>query len=157
MLEATQRLLDRLLFIFYCEDHPQQLINNQTVERVTQAAALLPGETSTRVYASLKALFREVDAGSPLASGARVPGYNGELFKPHRIIDRIDLPDSLHDRKYHVAGPDGARAIEGVWGLHVYDFWSELNEYLLGHIFEESLSDLEKLDPLTEVLGQGEA
>jgi len=25
--------------------------------------------------------------------------------------------------------------------LHVYDFWTELNEHLLGHIFEESLSD----------------
>lgn len=146
LLEATQRLLDRLLFIYYCEDHPQQLIQDKTIERVTESSRLLPGGKGTRVYEYIKALFREIDVGSPPASGLKVPGYNGELFKLHRIIDEIDLPDSLHDKVYMAPGADGdSRIIKGVWGLHVYDFWSELNQHLLGHIFEESLSDLEQL------------
>ena len=48
-------------------------------------------------------------------------------------------------------GPDGERLVQGVWGLHVYDFWSELNEYLLGHIFEESLSDLNDIGMASEL------
>lgn len=152
LLEATQRLLDRLLFIFYCEDHPQQLIPKNTVKTVTDAARGLPGGTNTRVYGFLKALFKEIDAGSPRDSGLKVPGYNGELFKHHRIIDNIDLPDSLHDKKYETDIRDGTpRHIEGVWGLHVFDFWSELNEHLLGHIFEESLSDLADLGSTSHV------
>jgi hypothetical protein len=151
LLQATQRLLDRMLFIYYCEDHPESLIPHDTVKRVADAARTLPGGSDNKVYTSLKQLFREVDAGSPPASGVRVAGYNGELFKDHPIIDHIDLPDSLHDRRYIVnEGVGGRRVIRGVWGLDVFDFWSELNEHLLGHIFEESLSDLEQLGLSTQ-------
>lgn len=146
LLQATQRLLDRLLFIYYCEDHPQQLISDGTVKAVTNAARQLPGTSNTKVYEYLKVLFREVDAGSPEASGVRVTGYNGELFKDHWIIDHIDLPDSLHDKPYRIQeSQNRVRVVQGVWGLYIYDFWTELNEHLLGHIFEESLSDLEEL------------
>ena len=146
LLHATQRLLDRLLFIYYCEDHPQQLLPDGTTANVTKAARSLPGVRNSKVYAALKELFREIDVGSPPASGLHVAGYNGELFKDHWIIDHIDLPDALHDKRYMTLDPHGSpRHIQGVWGLHEYDFWSELNEHLLGHIFEESLSDLHEL------------
>jgi hypothetical protein len=146
LLQATQRLLDRLLFVYYCEDHPQQLIPNGTIASVAKAARSLPGRSNSKVYAALKDLFREIDAGSPPGSGVTVAGYNGELFKDHWIIDHIDLPDTLHDTAYVTVDPRGeVRRIEGAWGLHEYDFWSELNEHLLGHIFEESLSDLHEL------------
>ena len=146
VLEATQRLLDRMLFLYYTEDHPDRLIPPETVKTVTEAARRLPGSNPHRVYDSLKALFAEVDQGSPLTSGIRISAYNGELFKRHSIIDEINLPDTLHDKLYHVREPDGHfRTIEGVWGLHGFDFWQELNEHLLGHIFEESLSDIPAL------------
>src|SRR5262249_48915591 len=105
LLEATQRLLDRLLFVYYCEDHPQELIPDRTIETLTDAARKLPGQSGPRVYEFLKNLFREIDLGSPPASGLQVAAYNGELFKPHRIIDQIDLPDSLHDKRYSIQGP----------------------------------------------------
>jgi hypothetical protein len=99
------------------------------------------------VYDSLKLLFREVDAGSHTANVIKIDGYNGELFKDHPIIDHIDLPDALHDRRYQARDPGGkVRLVQGAWGLHVYDFWLELDEHLLGHIFEQSLSDLADID-----------
>jgi hypothetical protein len=97
------------------------------------------------VYDALKALFREVDAGSTAASGLKLDGYNGELFKLHPVIDAVDLPDTLSQKAYGVSEEGLARHIRGVWGLHSFDFWTELNEHLLGHIFEESLSDLVEL------------
>lgn len=147
LLEATQRLLDRLMFIYYCEDHPQALIPHDTVSSVTTSARLLPGQSRSKVYDSLKLLFQEVDAGSYHTNIIKIDGYNGELFKDHPIIDHIDLPDELYDRVY-VARDYGrkVRSIRGVWGLHVYDFWLELDEHLLGHIFEQSLSDLKAMD-----------
>lgn len=146
LLLATQRLLDRMLFLFYCEDHPDQLIPRGTVEAITQSAQNLPGANPHRVYDALKTLFREVDSGSDPASGLRLTGYNGELFKLHPVIDTIELPDSLNRKQYVVEGPEGvSRRIKGVWGLHGFDFWQEVNEHLLGHIFEQSLSDLVEL------------
>ena len=80
VLEAMQRLLDRLLFIYYCEDHPEQLIPDRTLERVVEAAQVLPGSSGTIVYRVLRDLFREVDDGSRSESGLNILGYNGELF-----------------------------------------------------------------------------
>jgi hypothetical protein len=146
LLSATQRLLDRLLFLYYCEDHPEQLIPHNTVRDLVLLGARMPGAGQAKIYRMLKELFREVDQGSPPGSGLNVLGYNGELFKQHPIIDVIDLPDSLARKKYVVSDRNGAaKVIEGVWGLHAYDFWRDLNEHLLGHIFEESLSDLVEL------------
>lgn len=146
LLGATQRLLDRLIFVYYCEDHPDQLINNDTVRRVAETAASLPGASTVRVYEHLKALFREVDAGSPPTSGLKLSAYNGELFKDHPVIDHIDLPDDLHTKRYVVSvGTARTRVIKGAWGLDVFDFWAELDEHMLGKVFEESLSDLVEL------------
>lgn len=141
-LTATQRLLDRLIFIYYCEDTPGRLLPPNTIKSITQSARRLPGPSQSKVYNSLKALFREVDKGSPQGSLDPLPAYNGELFKPDRIIDEIDLPDSLHDKIYGVSDGDQTRRIQGSWGLHAFDFWRELNAHLLGHIFEQSLSDM---------------
>ena len=147
VLEAMQRLLDRLLFIYYCEDHPEQLIPDRTLERVVEAAQVLPGSSGTIVYRVLRDLFREVDDGSRSESGLNILGYNGELFKEDVIIDQIDLPDQLARKIYKARVPSGGeRRIKGVWGLHVFDFWTELNEHLLGHVFEESLSDLKEME-----------
>lgn len=150
-LEATQRLLDRLLFLFYCEHHPNELIPRGTFSSVVEAAATLPGPNPHKVYDALKELFKEVDKGSSPASGIKLSGYNGELFKPHPVIDVIDLPDDLHRKDYSVSNDGQLRRVRGVWGLHSFDFWQELNEHLLGHIFEESLSDLVEMVSSTPV------
>jgi SAM-dependent methyltransferase len=154
LLEATQRLLDRLTFIYYCEDHPQQLIPAGTSRGIIAAARGLPGVDPNRIYRVLKDLFAEIDAGSPAGSGLSLPAYNGELFKPHPIVDAISLPDTLANKVYLAkVGGGTTRRIQGAWGLDIFDFWRELNEHLLGHIFEQSLSDLTTSKLSTPVFG----
>ncbi len=145
VLGATQRLLDRMLFLYYCEDNPERLIPSDTVKSFTEGARRRPGASTCKVYTDLKALFREIDEGSPPSAEVRLASYNGELFKPDPIIDVIDLPDELHDKLYPLKIGDDLRHVQGVWGLYAFDFWRELNEHLLGHIFEQSLSDMQAL------------
>ncbi len=145
VLRATQRLLDRMLFLYYCEDNPERLIPSNTVKGFTEGARRRPGPSTCKVYTDLKALFREIDEGSPPSAEVRLASYNGELFKPDPIIDIIDLPDKLHDTLYPLKIGDDLRHVQGVWGLYEFDFWRELNEHLLGHIFEQSLSDMQAL------------
>jgi hypothetical protein len=146
ILEAVQRLLDRMLFIMYCQDHPSHLIPTNTVKQVTEGARRQPGPNPHKVYDALKALFHEVDSGSTSTSGLALSAYNGELFKHHPIIDVIDLPDTLYDIRYEVTLRDNTRrTVHGVWGFHEFNFWRELDEHLLGSIFEQSLSDVTAL------------
>jgi len=142
LLAATQRLLDRLLFIYYCEDHPDRLLPKNTLRNAVQAASFLPGTSATRTYEVIKNLFREIDTGSVAGSVRSIPGYNGELFKPDPIVDVVSLPDALATKVFRAKIGNTSRSIRGAYGLDVFNFWSELNEHLLGHIFEESLSDL---------------
>jgi Eco57I restriction-modification methylase/restriction endonuclease TaqI-like protein len=147
VVAATQRLLDRMLFLYYCEDNPTRLIPANTVKEVTESARRMLGPSSSKVYDQLKLLFREIDSGSPPGAAVAFAAYNGELFKHDPILDVIDLPDSIHDKIYMLndKGKGIQRKVQGVWGLHAFDFWRELNEHLLGHVFERSLSDLEDL------------
>jgi len=112
------------------------------VKGVVDAASRLPGPNPHKVYDHLKALFREVDTGSSQASGIALSAYNGELFKFHPIVDVIDLPDTLSHQSFEANMRDGTRrVVRGVWGFEGYDFWRELDEHLLGSLFEQSLSD----------------
>ena len=145
VLEATQRLLDRLLFICFCETHPERLLPPGTLARVASAIDS-PGRSAGKVYSAVKQLFDEIDKGSlPVKGRTTIPAYNGELFKPHKILDVVELPDLLATREYPKHPATEGTRVKGVWGLDAFDFWSEFDEHLLGELFERSLNDIERL------------
>jgi len=61
---AVQRLLDRLLFIFFCEDHPDRLLNHDLVKGVVETCPYsCRGRSHTKAYDALKQLFHDLDTG----------------------------------------------------------------------------------------------
>ena len=93
----------------------------------------------------MKKLFRDLDIGANTEHW-KIPRYNGELFKDTPIIDELTLPDSLYSRNFvWQSSSGGQRSVQGVYGLHVFDFWRELDRDLLGNLFERSIGDLEAL------------
>ncbi|MBF0714888.1 type IIL restriction-modification enzyme MmeI [Gemelliphila palaticanis] len=56
--------------------------------------------------------------------------FNGGLFKEDDILDNLTIPDIVFDNLIEIAN---------------YDFSTDVDENILGHIFEQSLSDLEEL------------
>ena len=129
LLAAAQKVLDRDLFIAFCED--RGLLPAQIVARAylhTDAFNPRP------VWDNFKALFRAVDIGNPALS---VDAYNGGLFAPDAFVDGLTVPDAvcqgfktLADYEY---GPDTANDAKLI------------DVEILGHIFEQSISDLEEL------------
>jgi len=126
-IRISQKLLDRIIFIAFCED--RGLLNEECI-----AKAAAPVKDSFGVFnprwQKFLGLFREVDVGGEL-SGAPAPGYNGGLFAPDEAIEALDLND--------LPWTEGFRTIGS------FDYSEEVDVEVLGHLFERSITELEKL------------
>lgn len=116
----VQKLLDRLVFIAYAED-TVLLPDDRLKLAITHRDPFFPRPK----WDNLKALFAAVDAGSEHMG---ITAYNGGLFRIDPELDALDLPDHLVERFLKLAG---------------YDFQSEVSVTILGHLFEQTISDIE--------------
>jgi Eco57I restriction-modification methylase/restriction endonuclease TaqI-like protein/restriction-modification enzyme MmeI-like protein len=122
----AQTILDRVLFIAFAEDTgllPQHSLKN--------AFEHADPYNPKPVWDNFKGLFKAIDKGNP---ALKIPRYNGGLFKRHPAIDKLKLPDLV---------------CEGFKRLGDYDFASEVSVTILGHIFEQSITDLERLQAIS--------
>jgi len=122
LIPPAQKLLDRFLFLVFAED--KGLIPMNSVQNAfTHKDPYNPHPT----YENFKGLFTAVDKGNRELS---IPSYNGGLFAQDDELDALKLTDEV---------------CECVNELAKYDFDSEVSVTVLGHIFEQSISDLENL------------
>ncbi|GAA3926829.1 Eco57I restriction-modification methylase domain-containing protein [Hymenobacter algoricola] len=124
LLAHTQKLLDRVIFVCFCED--KNIIPRLTFRRLLDAVRQnVFDPADDKVYRTVRGLFQSIDQGNPLAGINR---FNGGLFAEDPALDSLTIKD---------------RTLTPVIQLEQYDFASDLNVNILGHIFEQSLSDLE--------------
>lgn len=128
LLGKTQKLLDRFIFIFFCEDTAGLLPHN-TVENIYKNAKNSFSMSQCRIWDEFRGLFAAIDKGNNNVNPP-INAYNGGLFAPDEILDRLIIKDDI---------------FKHIEKLSRYDFESDLNVNILGHIFEQSLSDLEHL------------
>lgn len=139
LIQASQKLLHR--GIVTCIFSDQGLLPPKLLENVLDDAREFPTRRDGVVYEALRDLFDCVDRGSTPDYKYDVFGYDGGLFAPDEILSAATLPDELFDRTYTV----GDDTVEGVFGFHAYDFRDDLNEFVLGQIFQQSVADFERL------------
>ena len=129
LFKKTQKLLDRLLFIFFAEDCGL-LPPNSMVQIIDQWEQLKEMDEYRPFYDRLKKYFGYMNTGFK-GKKYEIFAYNGGLFKPDEVLDNITISDDLlaeHCRK-----------------LSEYDFESDVDVNILGHIFENSLSEIEEV------------
>jgi type I restriction-modification system DNA methylase subunit len=128
LLEKAQKILDRITFILFCEDTnyllPRKLYKN-TYERALHSFS----DSDERVWLELKGLFKAIGKGNERVN-PRINGYNGGLFKEDPELDCLTIKDDIW---------------KPLIVLSEYDFESDININILGHIFEQSISDLEEI------------
>lgn len=151
LLEAAQKLLDRALFICFLEDHPEGLLPRDTLEDTIERGHKSLSRSKTKVYEEIKLLFDAIDKGLDGNTHRQaIPGYNGELFKEDPFLDRLVIEDDVYRTPIGVERRNKHKSttisIRGVFGFYRYDFDTELNATLLGHIFEQSISDIEEIE-----------
>ncbi|WP_308873962.1 Eco57I restriction-modification methylase domain-containing protein [Thiothrix subterranea] len=120
MVARAQTLLDRVLFIAFAEDRGLLPAN-------TLATYILAKDSLTDAWERLQQLFKAVNDGNPKRD---IPRYNGDLFKPDTELEALTISDGL------------LHELQRLW---VYDFDSDVNVTILGHIFEQSIADLDQI------------
>ncbi len=129
LFKKTQKLLDRLLFIFFAEDC-ELLLPNSMVQIIDKWQQLKELDAYIPLYERIKQYFGYLDKGH-VGKPFDVFAYNGGLFRKDEILDGFIISDDVlaeHCRK-----------------LSEYDFKSEVDVNILGHIFENSLSEIEEV------------
>ncbi|MDP2090665.1 MAG: N-6 DNA methylase [Candidatus Gracilibacteria bacterium] len=121
-LNKTQKIIDRIIFIHFCEDLGL-LPSGKLKENIFKA-----DEIGFSPWEVLKIFFRGVDKGSDKLG---IPdGYNGGLFHEDKFLDNLKVGDEIC-KKFVDLGE--------------YDFKDDLSVNILGHIFEQSISDIEEI------------
>ena len=130
LFKKTQKLLDRLLFIFFAEDCGL-LPPNSMVKIIDQWVKLKEEFDEYKpFYDRVKKYFGYMNTGYQ-GKQYEIFAYNGGLFKPDEVLDNITITDEVlveHTRK-----------------LSEYDYESDVDVNILGHIFENSLSEIEEV------------
>ncbi len=138
LFKKTQKLLDRLLFIFFAEDSGL-LPPNSMVEILKQWEQLKEMDEYVPLYNRIKKYFGYMDTGWQ-GKKYEIFAYNGGLFKPDEVLDSIKISDDILARFTRK--------------LADYDYSTEVDVNILGHIFENSLNEIEEV---TAQINAGEA
>lgn len=128
-IEKAQKIIDRIVFACFAED--RGLLPDDTLRRVVQAA-----DNSTfggSLWFTFKAFFEAIDVGS---EKLEIPdGYNGGLFAYDKELNALNISDE---------------PLRKVTSISNYNFVEDLSVTILGHIFEQSISDLEEIKSKVE-------
>ncbi len=127
MVRISQKLLDRMLFIAFAEDRgllPRNTLHDHIFKE--------PGAGFT-VWDVIKKLFVDIDKGNAQNG---IPAYNGGLFAADPELEKLKVRTSLL-KKFKT--------------LYDYDFDNDIGTPVLGHIFEQSIADLDEIyDAISE-------
>jgi len=137
LLKKTQKLLDRILFIAFAEDKgllpPNAL--SRTIEKWKNL--IKEGDNFT-LYSRYQLFFHHLNVGFTIPDWGVIPEYNGGLYAFDDILDNKNLII------------DNNIIQEGVLNIAKYDFNTEIDVNILGHIFEHSLNELDEIISATK-------
>ncbi len=153
LLRVSQKLLDRFIFAFYCEDmgermlFPPQFIRDHIKLRSVEGYYDTEG---TEIWEFFRKFFKLMNTGGKIGKQP-VPYINGGLFADDALIENLEIPNHVF-----AAMGQGANdaSLEGDQNTLLYlsarynyaakgDAKESLTLYTLGRIFEQSITELE--------------
>lgn len=131
LFKKSQKFLDRILFILFSED--KKLIPENAISRIIESWDNADDLHYKPLYDLFKIFFTRLNEGhTSKKTGYVIPAYNGGLFKEDEVLDVISVDDEVLKDDLLI--------------LSKYDFNTEVDVNILGHIFEHSLTELENLE-----------
>ncbi|MBN1807150.1 MAG: N-6 DNA methylase [Sedimentisphaerales bacterium] len=123
-IHIAQKLLDRVIFIAFCED--RGLLPNNSLKKACDEVSPFSRVTNPK-WQNFLDLFHSIDKGNPQAD---IAPYNGGLFRKDPEVDDLEIDDEKTNFFKNIGS---------------YDFRDEINVDVLGHLFERSVHDIERI------------
>jgi type I restriction-modification system DNA methylase subunit len=132
LFKKSQKLIDRFLFVFFAEDRGL-LPPNSTLQILNKWKADVDFGDERPLYDMFKQYFKFLDIGRQgTTNRAEIYAYNGGLFKEDIVLDQLEIDNDLLYNHTKI--------------LAAYDFESQVDVNILGHIFENSLNEIESVN-----------
>lgn len=161
LVKFTQRILDRCLFILYCEDMGRELSFPPNVLRdvlIETAEAKYFSPEGTEAWTSVKRLFTSMRDGTPFGE-ERINEFNGGLFEADAELDALVLPNAVFCEKNQgqnadrlLRYPKTLLYFSAKYNFGAMDNGGErtLTLTAMGRIFEQSITELEVMEARAE-------
>ncbi|HBN22614.1 MAG TPA: restriction endonuclease subunit M [Holosporales bacterium] len=176
LVRIAQKILDRFIFIFYCEDmgqalsFPPQILRDFLIDRSNNQYFDPNGFT---IWSEIISLFKAMNEGRPFG-GKKVNQFNGGLFADDPEMESLTLPNSVFCHKGQGQNEASLNADKQtvLYLSAAYNYASDFSQslyhlpveekdparalkrdpsrslglYTLGRIFEQSITELEILE-----------
>lgn len=134
LFKKSQKFLDKLLFVLFAED--KGLLNTNSIVSIVEKWQSLKDDAFDNpkpLYYLVNFFFNNLYQGKKDQQGKTlVPEFGGEIFAPDEILDNLVIDDNILK--------------DDLLNLSKYDFNTDVDVNILGHIFEHSLSEIEEVE-----------
>jgi len=157
LVRLTQRFLDRCIFVLFCEDmgaalsFPPNILRDMLVG-VSVDPDYDPADDAA--WVRVKKLFAAMRDGSPFRT-YRINRFNGGLFAAEPELESLHIPSRIFCVKGQGSSTDALTSFKKTllffaanynFGVSGGTFERSIGLYTLGHIFEQSITELELLE-----------
>jgi hypothetical protein len=153
LLRFCQKLLDRFIFTFFCEDmgermlFPPQMVRDHLKNRSIEP---FYDENGSELWEFFKRLFHLMNKGGKQGS-VTLPEINGGLFAPDPVLDALTIPNHVFAKagqgRNEASLSSDPDTLLFLCASYNYagrgDVKESLSLYTLGRIFEQSITELE--------------
>lgn len=160
LVNLTQKILDRLLFVLFCEDmgatlrYPVNLLRDYLMEQAGSRYYDVNGE---EIWSWVRRLFAAMNAGGAFLDHD-INRFNGGLFATDPVLDGLHIPNKVFCARNQGDSAEALRDHPGtlLYFSGTYNFGvtpsgeRSIGLYTLGRIFEQSITELEALEAEVE-------
>jgi type I restriction-modification system DNA methylase subunit len=134
LFKKSQKFLDKVLFVLFAED--KGLVTTNSIVQIIEKWQDLKNDafdTAKPLYHLVSLFFNNLFIGKKDQDGiVLIPEFGGEIFAPDEVLDTLIVDDVVLK--------------DDLLKLSKYDFNTDVDVNILGHIFEHSLSEIEEVE-----------
>ena len=134
LFKKSQKFLDKVLFVLFAED--KGLVATNSIVQIVEKWNDLKNDafdTPKPLYELIALFFSNLFIGKKdQKGGVLIPEFGGEIFAPDEVLDALLVDDEVLQ--------------DDLLKLSKYDFNTDVDVNILGHIFEHSLSEIEEVE-----------
>jgi hypothetical protein len=131
LFRKSQKFLDRILFLLFAED--KGLVGTNSVVKIVEKWSEADEDYYRPLYEMVNTYFMHLYRGFTYQkTGEVIPQFGGELFAPDEVLESLTIDDTVLKNDLLI--------------LSKYDFNTDVDVNILGHIFEHSLNEVDDVE-----------